>query len=326
MLIDGVLIFVGLACLLWGGDRFVSGASALARNLGVSPLLIGLTIVALGTSAPEICVSLVASLKNNAGIAVGNALGSNIANIGLVIGIAALIKPIRVQSQILLREFPLLFFVMLVAILLFYDGNLSHRDGVILILTMIAVLGLLICIGLKQRNKDPMSKEFAAEIPGHMPTFKATLWILVGIVFLPVGSEFLVIGASSIARSFGISDLVIGLTIVAIGTSLPELVTSVFGIMKGEDDIALGNVIGSNIFNLLIVLGIPGLIAPTDFGLIVVRRDFSVMLLLTVLLYWFARPRQGKPGVISRIEGVFLLFIYLCYLISLALSKNMLQN
>ena len=326
MLLDVVFIFVGLALLLWGGDRFVTSAAALARNLGVSALLIGLTIVALGTSAPEIFVSIIASLRGNTGIAVGNALGSNITNIGLVIGITALVKPIRIQSQILLREFPILFFVMLLTAILFCDGDLNRFDGIALLIALVVFVGIIIRIGLKQHNHDPIEDEYAAEIPKDMSTRRAVAWILIGITLLPLGSNLLVIGASGIARSFGLSDLVIGLTIVAIGTSLPELVASLFGVLKGEDDIALGNVIGSNVFNLLAVLGIPGVIAPTSFGFVIMQRDFSFMLLLTVLLYWLARPRNQQPGIIGRGGGAMLLFFYVMYFCVLALSINLLQN
>lgn len=321
MLLNVLMILLGLGCLVWGGDRFVTGAAAFARNLGISPMLIGVTIVAIGTSAPELCVSFIASLQQRPGIAVGNVLGSNIANIGLVIGITALIKPINVQSKMVLREFPILFLAMLVAALVFYDGNLNQIDGIVLLAGLISFLVVMTVMALRQRNGDALATEIAAEIPDHMPTWIACAWIVLGIILLPIGSEFLIKGASDIARAFGISELIIGLTVVAVGTSLPELVASLFGILKNEDDIALGNIIGSNIFNLG-ALAFPGLLAPSDFGRTVILRDFVVMLILTVLFYWMCRPRRKAKPTITRANGVLLMVIYISYLGLLAHQQN----
>ncbi len=308
---------IGLVLLIWGGDRFVTGAAALARNLGVSPMLIGLTIVALGTSAPEVCVSIVASIKGDGSIAVGNALGSTIANIGLVLGVITLIKPLKIQSNTLNLEFPLMFIVMLVAALLFSDGDLTYLDGFILLLGFAAYILILTRVGLRtQQAVDRFAIEESIDIPKQMPMLLTLIWIVVGAILLPLGSEILVTGAVGVARLLGVSNLLIGLTIVAIGTSLPELVASLFGVIKGEDGIALGNIIGSNIFNLLAVLAIPGLIHPAYFGLIVMQRDFIFILLLTLYLYYLVRSKvDKKEAVISRWNGAIFLIIYIIYFI-----------
>jgi len=321
MLLESAAVLVGFALLVWGADRFVMGASATAANLGVSPLIIGLTVVAFGTSAPEILISAVAAWSGNTGLAIGNALGSNIANVGLVIGVSALIVPLSVHSDTLRREFPILFAIMLLALLLMFDGELSRFDGTVLLASMAVMLYWVVNLGLTSRKSDPIKKEFAAEIPTHMPMSRAATWLLLGLVILFVSSRMLVWGAVSIAIFFEISDLVIGLTIVAIGTSLPELAASVMSAIKKEHDIAIGNVIGSNMFNLLAVMGLPGVIHPSRFDQVVLSRDFPMMFGLTLGLFAMAYGFH-KESHINRIQGGILLLAYMAYLVVIYLSAS----
>ena len=303
----------GFVLLTWSADRFVVGASALAYNLNVSPLIIGLTIVSLGTSAPEILVSAVASLQGNGGLAIGNALGSNIINIALILGVTALIVPLKVHSSIVRREMPVLIGVMLLGLLLLLDGRLGQFDGVVLLSGMALMLLWMTHIGIKEKSShDPISEEFADEVPTNLSMSRASFWIVVGGLCLLGSSKLLVWGAVAIAHAMGVSDLIIGLTIVAMGTSLPELAASVMSALKNEHDIAIGNVIGSNIFNLLAVLGLPGLLNPGPFDAIVLTRDYPVMLGLTVLFFIMAYGFRG-PGRINRFEGALLVLAFVGY-------------
>jgi len=324
LLMSSVAIVAGIALLVWGADRFVLGASGIARNLGISPLIIGLTIVGFGTSAPEMLVSATAAFDGNAGLGVGNALGSNIANVALVVGVTAILTPLLVQSSVIRREFPVLFGAMLIVLVLIWDGDLSRLDGTILISAMVVLILIMVKIAHKSRDKgiDPLESEFETEVPevGEMPTSKFTMWFIVGLVVLLASSKMLVWGAVNIATAFGVSDLVIGLTIVAIGTSLPELAASVMGALKNEHDIAIGNIIGSNMFNLLAVLAMPGLIAPGVLAPEVFSRDFPVMFAVTVLLLLMAYGFRG-PGKITRIEGGFLLSAYVGYMVWLYMAE-----
>lgn len=331
MLISIIVIILGFGLLLWGADKFVLGASATASNLGISPLIIGLTIVGFGTSAPEMLVSFMAAINGNPEIAVGNAIGSNITNIGLVLGITAMVVPLTVRSSILKREYPIMFAVMLLAWYLMSDNSLQKTDGIILITSMFLVLGLITFLGIRdQKNtQDPLNAEFNDEIPTDMGTKTALLWLFFGILILLASSKMLVWGAVNIAHSFGISDLVIGLTIIAIGTSLPELAASVASALKGEHEIAIGNVIGSNMFNLLGVLGIPALISPiNELSETVLSRDYPVMIGLSILLLVFAYgftfgKKQGKEpahGKINRLESAILLLGYFAYMYLIYLS------
>ena len=318
MLLNILAVIAGFAVLIWGADRFVLGASATARNLGVPPLIIGLTIVGFGTSAPEMLVSGLAAWNGNPGISVGNALGSNIANIGLVIGATALVAPISVHSNTLRREFPLLFVFMVLGLLLLIDGYLSLWDGIILITGMFVMLYWITRIALRSRITDPLQEEFAEEIPLHMPMWKASLWLLFGLALLLVGSRLVVFGAVEIAQWLGISDLIIGLTVIAIGTSLPELAASIMCILKKEDDMAVGNVVGSNMFNLLGVMGIPGLIMPFQVPTEALSRDFTVMFGLTIALFAMSYG-FGRNGTITRFKGAALLTSFFAYMLYLAL-------
>jgi len=321
MLTAVIQLVAGFLLLVWGADRLVAGASATARNLGVSPLIIGLTVIGFGTSAPELVVSAIATLKGNPGLAVGNAIGSNIANIGLVLGITALIYPLRLESTALKREYPVLLLIMLVCFLMALNGNYSHLEGWILLAGLLAVIFWIIRIGLHRPSSDPLAEEFDAEIPKNVPTTKALFWLVVGLIVLPVSSTFLVDGAITIARSLHVTDTVIGLTIVALGTSLPELATAITAALHKEDDLAIGNIIGSNIFNLLGVLGIAAVIHPVDLQPIILARDFPAMFLITGALYLMATDFRG-PGRIGRKSGSILLIMFLSYFIMVWMSST----
>ncbi len=307
-------ITVGFILLIWGADRFVIGASATARNLGISPLIIGLTIVGFGTSAPEMLVSGFAAWSGNPGIGIGNAIGSNITNIGLVLGVTALITPLAVHSGTIKREFPTFFLILGLSYLLLADGELGRLDGTILLCGMGVMILWIVNIGLNEKGSDPIGSEYDDEIPKGMSTPKALMWLLIGITILLGSSKLLVWGAVFVAHWFGVSDLIIGLTVIAIGTSLPELAASVMSALKGEHDIALGNVLGSNMFNLLAVLGLPGVIAPSSFESDVLERDFPVMVILSVVLFITAYGFKQRQGIVNRYEGALLLTGYCAYM------------
>lgn len=303
----------GLGLLIVGAQLFVSGAAATARNLGVSTLIVGLTVVGFGTSAPELLVSATAASEGATGLAVGNAVGSNIANIGLVLGLSALFAPIAVRSNVLRREFPLLFAVMLVAVLLLLDHRLDRSDGWILIAGLGVFLYWVVSLGLRDRS-DALGAEVDAELgpPRSMP--RALFGVAVGLGILLLGSRLLVWGAVNTAQAVGVTDLVIGLTVVAVGTSLPEAATAVVSVLKGEHDIALGNAIGSNMFNLLGVLGIAGAVQDAAIDPTVLSRDFVTMTAFTIALFAMAYGFRG-PGRINRLEGGALLAGYCAYLL-----------
>lgn len=304
-------LLAGLIILVWSADRFVLGAAATARFMGISPLVIGLTIVSLGTSAPEMFVSTMAALNGAGGLAVGNAIGSNIANIALVLGVTALVAAIPLQKKLIKKEIPLLLLVTIIAGLVLENLILDLTDALILIAALIVAVYLLF-----QQTSDSgeaiIDEDEQAEIDA-MPAKSAIFWLVIGLAALMISSKMLVWGASSIAQAFGISDLVIGLTIVAIGTSLPELAASVASALKGHHDIAIGNIIGSNIFNLLAVLPIPGIIAPLVIDSSVVERDYMTMLGLTVGLVLII-ALSYKKGSIPRFTGVILLAAYIAYM------------
>ncbi len=314
LLLSVIAIITGFGLLVWGAERFVYGASAIAKNFGVPPLIIGLTIVGIGTSAPEILISIVAAYQGNPALAVGNALGSNITNIALVLGVTAMVTPLVVKSETLRREYPLMFIIMLVALVLLVDNHLGQLDGLILVSGLFIMMSWMILQGKKQK-RDPMEKEFDQEIP-KISTAKAFLWFAVGFILLIVSSRGLVWGSVNIAKAAGISDLVIGLTIVAIGTSLPELAASIVSALKKEHDIAIGNILGSNMFNLLAVLGIPGLISPSIIDNAVLSRDFPFMIGLSIALFIMAYGFKGE-GRINRFEGGLLVGGYISYMLVL---------
>jgi cation:H+ antiporter len=312
MLISIAQLVGGFILLVWGADRLVAGAAALARNLGVSPLIIGLTIIAFGTSAPELVVSGVAASRGNPGLAVGNAIGSNIANIGLILGITALVYPLRVESETLRREYPLLTLIMVGSFIMAADLLYSRTEGWLLLTGLVALVIWMVRYALRRGPDDPLAAEFAAEIPRNMATGQAVTWLLIGLIILPLSSKFLVDGALFIARSLDVSEAVIGLTVMALGTSLPELAAALTSALRHEDDLAIGNVIGSNMFNILGVLGVAAVIHPVEVDLLMLKQDFPVMFLFTVLLFFMAYGISG-PGRISRKSAVLLLALYFAY-------------
>jgi len=316
-----LIIIAGFVILLWGADRFVMGAAALARNMGISPLVIGLTIVGFGTSAPEILISTVSAIDGNPGLAIGNAIGSNITNIALVLGFTAMLIPLSVKSETLKREYPILLATTLGSLVLVMDGHLGIMDGIILITGMFILIYTVTTLGLRSRKSDPIAQEYEDEIPKNIKTGKAIFWFIAGLLLLLLGSKLLVNGAVSIAIAFNVNDVIIGLTIVAIGTSLPELAASVMSAYKDEHDIAIGNIIGSNMFNLLAVLGLPGLIRPGAIPTGILERDFPVMIGLTLLLFAMSYGFRG-PGKINRIEGAMLFSAFIAYQIYIYLGTR----
>lgn len=320
MLTAWLAVLGGFALLVWSAERFVMGTSAMARNLGVAPLVIGMTIMGFGTSAPEMLVSIMAAANGNPAMGIGNALGSNIANIGLVIGTTALIMPMAVQSRILKREYPVLLAITLLAGVLLLDNELGRMDGAILAGGCLLLLFWLIRVSGHPRRTDPLETEFEIEIPIGLSMARAILWTLAGLVILIVSSRILVWGAVEIARDLGVSDLVIGLTIIAVGTSLPELAASVMSALKKEHDMAIGNIIGSNMFNLLAVMAFPGLIRPSSLESVVLYRDYPVMLALTIILFIVAYGFRG-PGRVNRLEGGVLLAIFTAYMTWIGISS-----
>ncbi|MEY8205117.1 MAG: calcium/sodium antiporter [Bermanella sp.] len=311
MLLACLAVAVGLVVLVWSADRFVLGAAASARHLGMSPLLIGMTIVSLGTSAPEIFVSLSASFDGAGTLAIGNALGSNIANIGLVLGITALIAPLPIQGRMLKKEIPILLLVTVIAGLVLQDLVIDFWDGIILLSCLVVTLFWLFFENADQGTTGIDEDESKAM--DELSTKQSLFWLVVGLIALMFSAKLLVWGAVEVARFFEISELVIGLTIVAIGTSLPELAASVTSALKGHHDIAIGNVVGSNIFNLLSVLPIPGLVAVTQIEGSALYRDYTTMLLLTLLLIAFLYGSR-KAKRVGRRAGSLLLLAYVSYL------------
>jgi cation:H+ antiporter len=305
-------VVAGIAVLAWAADRFVFGAAATARNLGVSALMVGLTVVAVATSMPEMLISAIASWQGNAGLGIGNALGSNITNIGLILGITAVIKPLQVHSTTLRRELPILLAITLIALVLMLDGHLRRLDGFLLLVVLVVVMYWVASLGLRTRASDPMRSEFDSSVPHDVSTARSFGWLVLGLLMLLLSSRVLVWGAVNIAQSIGISDLVIGLTIVAVGTSLPELAASVASALRNQHDIAIGTIIGSNMFNLLAVLGIVGIVRPGAFPAEVLTRDYPAMIGLTLALFAMAYGFR-KPGQVNRLEGGVLLACFVGY-------------
>lgn len=313
MMLPLVALLVGLVLLVWSADRFVDGAAATARHFGMPARLVGMVIVGFGTSAPEMMVSALAAYQGSPGIALGNAYGSNIANIALILGITALISPIAVHSQVLRKELPILAAVTALAAWQIWDGQITRLDAWILLAVFAGVMVWMTWQGLR-KTEDALDHEVEEELAAEpMTSRQALFWTFAGLVLLLLSSRILVWGAVEIAHGLGVSDLIIGLTIVAVGTSLPELASSIVAARKGEHDLALGNIIGSNLFNTLAVVGIAGAIHPLSVGPEVFTRDIMTMSVLTLSLFVLGRGFGGRPGRISRIDGTLLVLAYVAY-------------
>ncbi|WP_394130298.1 calcium/sodium antiporter [Shewanella maritima] len=312
MLLNIGLLIVGLLVLVWSADRFVYGAAAFARNLGLPPMLIGLTIVAMGSSAPEMFVAATAAKEGMLDTAIGNVLGSNVANITLILGITALFGAISVNSKTLKREIPLMLAATALAGYLIHDGLLTFVDGVILMSAFIALMAYFVWQGMSKDSPDTLDEDLEAEIPKNVSTLHAIIWIIVGMILLPLSAGWMVDGAVGIAKFFGLSDLVIGLTIIAVGTSLPELAACIAGVLKGEDDLAIGNIVGSNLFNILAVLALPGLIAPGEIDASASGRDFYMVLGTSAALAVLVLSTGAKKQL-TRFHGLLLLATFIAY-------------
>ncbi len=309
MFLDVVIIVLGFIGLIWGADKFVFGASILARNLGVSPLMIGLTIVAFGTSAPEIFSSAVSALNDKPELAVGNALGSNLFNIGIALGVAALISPLKPPQSLIDKEIPALLLVTFVTGALLFDLFLGVFDAVILI-AIILYFGYTL---FRKKVKTGSMPEIDDENFSKVSNLQAAAYLVLGLALLVLSAEALVAAATSIAEALGVSTAIIGLTIVALGTSLPELAASVTCVLKGHHDLAIGNIVGSNILNLLAVLPFPGLFSPGLIEPALLYRDFTVVLILTLLLAYFCYAGVKKGKMISRANGAVFMSIYIAW-------------
>ncbi|MBB1273278.1 calcium/sodium antiporter [Psychromonas sp. SR45-3] len=314
LLLPALAIIIGFVLLIWSADKFVLGASNTARSFSISPLIVGVVIVGLGTSAPEMLVSAMAAADGNTGLSIGNAIGSNITNIGLMLGITAMLYPLQIHSKLLKREMPVLLAIITLSYFILWDRELSFANGLLLLTLMFLMLAFTIWEA-KNQPDDALSQEILEELPEQVSKGEAIKWLLIGIFILIASSRILVWGAVEIAEYFQVSDLIIGLTIVAIGTSLPELAATITAARKKEYDLALGNIIGSNIFNILGVMALPGLIRPGTFDSVVLTRDYPVMLGLTIALLIFSIAwRKGTTGVLARVEGGLLLAAYIGYM------------
>ena len=307
-------IIAGFAILVWSADKFVEGAGSTAKRLGMPSLLIGILIVGFGTSAPEMVVSAIAAMEGNPALALGNALGSNIVNIALILGITAIVAPITVNSKIVKKEIPLLLLIVLASGYLLFDNTLTLGEGIVLISGFFTLIAWSIVSAFRGRG-DTLEAEMDSELIEHEMSLKAgIIWLIIGLVLLIASSRLLVWGAVGVAHEFGVSDLIIGLTIVALGTSLPELAASVIAARKGEHDIAIGNVVGSNMFNILAVIGIATIIAPMNgIPVEVLNRDWIVMFVLTIALLVMSYGFRNKEGKITRFEGMILVVCYIAY-------------
>ncbi len=320
LLIAIIAVIVGLILLIWSADWFVEGSAAAAGYLGVPPLLIGMVIIGFGTSAPELVVSALSAAQGNPGIALGNAYGSNIANIALILGITALIKPIAIESGVLKKELPILTGVTFVTALLLWNYRLTRIESIFLLILFVAFILWSIRNGMRSQDDTLVTKITQDNTSSRLSKKKATVHLIIGLLVLVASSRILVWGSVEIAQLLGVSDVIIGLTIVAIGTSLPELASAITASRKGEHELALGNIIGSNMFNTLAVVGIAGTIHPLDVPSEILSRDILIVSLLTISIFLLGLKNQGQPGRINRFEGGILAAFYVIYLVILASS------
>ena len=315
LLYPALAILVGFALLIWSADKFVLGASNTARSFSISPLIVGVVIVGLGTSAPEMLVSAMAAADGNTGLSIGNAIGSNITNVGLMLGLTALFYPLHIHSKLLKREMPILLAIIGLSYFILWDQYLSFLDGLLLLSIMFAMLAYTVWEA-KSHGTDNLPQEILDDLPEEIGKKAALQWLIIGILVLIASSRILVWGAVEIAEYFQVSDLIIGLTIVAIGTSLPELAATIAAARKKEFDLAVGNIIGSNIFNILGVMALPGLIHPDTFDVAALTRDYPVMIGLTITLILFSIAwHKGHTATLGRFKGALLLTGYISYMV-----------
>jgi len=318
LLLPSIVLLIGLALLVWSSDIFIDGAASVSVHMNISPLVIGVVVLGFGTSMPEIVVATLAALDGSPGLAIGNAVGSNIANIALVLGVAAIISPIVVKSSILKRELPILLAISAGAYALVLDGELGTMDGIILVVALILTMTWMIKANKAIDPNDPMAEETVQEIDS-MPDLsmkKSIIYLIAGLVILMISAKMMVWGAVDIAQTFGVPEVVIGLTIIAIGTSLPELAAAIAAARKNEADLMIGNIVGSNLFNILAVLAVPALLAPSMLDSEILSIDMPVMLAFTLLMLLFALPRKGK-AVINTPKGLLLTLGFVAYLMTL---------
>lgn len=315
-----VILILSLIALLWSANHLVSGASGVGQHYRLPPLLTGLTLVALGTSAPEIMIAISASLEGLNDIAIGNAIGTNIANIGLVLGLTALLKPLKMHSTLIRREFPLLFLVMLFTYSIMLNGYLNVLDGCLFLLACVTLILYFIFTTKQHRPQKQLTLKFRQASLNKRSFALHIVSLLIGLIVLPISARYLINSCVAVGHWLGLSDLIMGLTVVAIGTCLPELATSVVAAVKGADDIAVGNILGSNMFNLLAVMIFPSLIHPAAISRAVLWRDIPVMFATTLILLWINYHYKRR---IARWHGGILVLVYICYMISLVISAQM---
>lgn len=313
MILSLIAIVAGLALLVWSADHFVEGATSIAKHLGASTLIIGITIIGFGTSAPEILVSVIAVLEDTPDIAIGNALGSNIANIGLILGVTAFVTPVPIVSELIRRELPLLLLATVIMAWCLVDGTVDLFDAALLLGTLIIMLWYLVKSHRQSPDFDAEEKKLEKSLPAEMSLSKALIWSVFGLAVLVGSSKLLIWGATNVAVALGVSELIIGLTIIALGTSLPELAASLSSLKKGVPDMAIGNVIGSNLFNSLAVIGIPATFKSFEFHASAITRDLPVVAGFTLLLFCFAMYPRTAARSITRVKGLWLLCGFVIY-------------
>ena len=319
LLLPSALLIIGLILLVWSSDLFIDGAASVSKHLSISPLIIGVVVLGFGTSAPEILVAILASVDNSPGLAIGNVIGSNIANIALVLGVAAIISPIVVKSSLLKREFPIVLGITIIGYLLILDNDLDTTDGIILLVLLVIVMTWMIRANKQvEGTDDPLAADTVQELDDkeEIPLKKSIFILVGGLIVLIISAKLMVSGAVDIAKFFEVPDVIIGLTIVAIGTSLPELAAAITAAKKGEADLMIGNILGSNLFNLLAVMAMPALLAPSIVDKTTLTLDYPIMLLLTIIMLALALPRNGK-AVIGKKAGIILTLSFVAYLVSL---------
>lgn len=312
-MINVLIVLLSFVALLWAANHLVTGALGIAHYYQISPLVMGLSIVALGTSAPEITVALNAAFEGRSDLALGNAIGANIANIGLVLGLTILVRPLTLKSTLLRREFPLLFLIMLFMYSLMLDGYFSVIDGCLLLVGCLALIAYFVYLA-HHSKRDRMAREFTQTVHLQRPMKASLFSFVLGLLVLPFSGHLLVNRAVLIGHAFGISDLVLGLTLISLGTCIPNITAAMMAAFKGHDDLAVGTILGSNMFNLLIVMAWPGIIDPSSINHTLLWRDIPVMILITGVLFWINKhPKRA----LQRWHGGLLLVIYGCYMITL---------